>query len=44
MDQKDHELPVETLYEGRWLHDPKYLDDYTTFWFRRGGDPRRYSF
>lgn len=30
--------------EGRWLHDPRYLDDYSTFWFRRGGDPRRYSF
>ena len=32
------------LYEGRWLHDPRYLDDYTTFWFRLGGDPRKYSF
>jgi hypothetical protein len=32
------------LYEGRWLHDPKYLDDYAVFWFRKGGDPRRYSF
>ncbi len=32
------------LYEGRWLHDPKYLDDYSIFWFRKGGDPRRYSF
>jgi hypothetical protein len=32
------------LYEGRWLHDPKYLDDYSVFWFRKGGDPRRYSF
>ena len=32
------------FYEGRWLHDPKYLDDYATFWFRKGGDPRRYSF
>jgi hypothetical protein len=25
------------LREGRWLRDPKYLDDYTRFWFR-GGD------
>jgi len=32
------------LYEGRWLADPKYLDDYTRFWFHGGGDPRRYSF
>ena len=32
------------LYEGRWLHDPKYLDDYSVFWFRKGGEPRRYSF
>jgi len=32
------------FYEGRWLHDPKYLDDYGEFWFRKGGNPRRYSF
>lgn len=32
------------LYEGRWLRDPRYLDDYSYFWFRKGGDPRRYSF
>ncbi len=32
------------FYEGRWLRDPKYLDDYSTFWFRRGGEPRKYSF
>jgi len=32
------------LYEGRWLSDPKYLDDYSIFWFRKGGEPRRYSF
>jgi len=32
------------FYEGRWLHDPKYLDDYAVFWFRKGGEPRRYSF
>lgn len=30
--------------EGRWIRDSKYLDDYATFWFRRGGAPRRYSF
>ena len=27
------------LYEGRWLHDQKYLDDYILFYFRKGGDP-----
>ena len=32
------------FYEGRWLHDPRYLNDYAVFWFRKGGDPRRYSF
>ena len=32
------------FYEGRWLVDPKYLDGYSIFWFRKGGDPRRYSF
>lgn len=32
------------LYEGRWLADPRYLDDYSRFWFRKGGQPRRYSF
>ena len=32
------------LYEGRWLRDPRYLDDYTQFWFHGGGEPRRYSF
>jgi hypothetical protein len=32
------------FYEGRWIHDPRYLDDYSIFWFRKGGEPRRYSF
>ena len=32
------------FYEGRWLRDAKYLDDYAVFWFRKGGSPRRYSF
>jgi hypothetical protein len=32
------------FYEGRWLADPKYLDDYAVFWFRKGGDARQYSF
>jgi hypothetical protein len=26
------------IYEGRWIHDPVYMNDYTRFWFRRGGD------
>ena len=32
------------LHEGRWLNDPRFLDDYSRFWFRQGGEPRRYSF
>lgn len=32
------------FYEGRWLHDSRYLDNYAQFWFRKGGSPRRYSF
>jgi hypothetical protein len=32
------------IYEGRWLHDPQYMDDYEIFWLRKGGDARRYSF
>jgi len=32
------------FYEGRWLADPRFLDDYSIFWFREGGEPRRYSF
>ncbi|HEY2588654.1 MAG TPA: hypothetical protein VGI81_23130 [Tepidisphaeraceae bacterium] len=32
------------IYEGRWIRNPKYLDDYSRFWFRGGGEPRRYSF
>ena len=32
------------FYEGRWLHDPRYLDDYARFWFLKGGEPRKYSF
>jgi predicted GH43/DUF377 family glycosyl hydrolase len=32
------------LREGRWLNDPRYLDDYSAFWFRKGGSPRTYSF
>ena len=30
--------------EGRWLHDPQYLNDYAVFWLRGGGAVRSYSF
>ena len=32
------------IYEGRWLRDPRYINDYTGFWFGGGGNPRTYSF
>ena len=32
------------FYEGRWLANGKYLNDYAVFWFRKGGNPRLYSF
>ncbi len=32
------------IYEGRWIREPRYLDQYSIFWFRKGGEPRRYSF
>jgi len=32
------------IREARWLHDPRYLDDYLTFWLRKGGAVRSYSF
>ena len=32
------------FYEGRWLRESRYLDDYSTFWFRKGGSVRSYSF
>jgi hypothetical protein len=31
------------FYEGRWLRDRKYLNDYAMFWFRKGGNPQLYS-
>ena len=31
------------MYEGRWLHDKKYLDDYARFWFKEGANPMLYS-
>ena len=32
------------FYEGRWLHDTTYLNDYAKFWFRGGGSISSYSF
>lgn len=32
------------FHEGRWLRDPRILDDYARFWFRGGGNVRGYSF
>lgn len=32
------------FYEGRWLHNLKYLEDYANFWLYGGGNPRQYSF
>ena len=31
------------MYEGRWLHNQKYLEDYARFWFKEGADPMTYS-
>jgi len=32
------------IYEGRWLRNREYLDQYSLFWFRGGGEARQYSF
>ncbi|MDR3711569.1 MAG: hypothetical protein P4L51_02045 [Puia sp.] len=31
------------VYEGRWLHDQQFINDYEKFWFRGGGDRSAYS-
>jgi len=31
------------FYEGRWLHNTKYLDSYSRFWFLPDVNPRSYS-
>ncbi len=31
------------FYEGRWLQNTSYLDDYARFWFGPQAEPRRYS-
>ena len=30
--------------EGRWVANPRYLNDYADFWFESGVNPRLYSF
>lgn len=32
------------FYEGRWLHNQRFLENYANFWFKGGGRPRKYSF
>ena len=32
------------FYEGRWLHDPIYMQNYAAFWLKKGGQLRKYSF
>lgn len=32
------------IREGRWILDPKFIDNYATFWLRKGGSVRHYSF
>lgn len=32
------------FYEGRWLHNQIYLENYANFWFKNGASPRSYSF
>jgi len=32
------------FYEGRWLKNNKFLNDYGNFWLKKGGNPRSYSF
>ena len=31
------------IYEGRWLKNPKVLDDYSSFWFSPRANPRAYT-
>ena len=32
------------MYEGRWIHNQHFLQDYARFWFTEGASPRLYSF
>ena len=31
------------MYEGRWLHNKEYMDQYARFWFKEDVDPFQYS-
>lgn len=31
------------MYEGRWIYDRKYIEDYAKFWFIEGAEPMLYS-
>lgn len=31
------------LYEGRWMHDKRYVTDYARFWLCENASPRQYS-
>lgn len=33
-----------SFQEGRWLWNSSIIDDYGRFWFRGGGEPRKYTF
>ncbi|WPU91601.1 glycoside hydrolase [Mucilaginibacter sabulilitoris] len=35
---------AQHIYEGRWLKNNRYMKDYATFWLRKGGPVRSYSF
>jgi hypothetical protein len=35
---------VVQFQRSSWIRNPKYLDQYAVFWFRKGGSPRSYSF
>lgn len=32
------------FYEGRWLRNSQYLDQYAAYWLNGEGEPRKYSF
>ncbi|ULQ53254.1 MGH1-like glycoside hydrolase domain-containing protein [Flavihumibacter fluvii] len=32
------------IYEGSWLHDQQFVNDYENFWLKGGGSIRAYSF
>jgi hypothetical protein len=45
--KKYNTIPCPAMHhfrEGRWLHNPDFIQDYGLFWLRKGGDPFEYSF